>query len=130
MRGGQSVISIQKLVIGEQIRVIRVVIQKAKQQNERKNMNKKFDELAKGLAQSTTRRQALKKLGGGLAGMALACFGLASKAEAGKKKCLPSGGPCTNYFDRKGIVINNCCSDVCYCHTPGPQGGCDYWICA
>jgi hypothetical protein len=36
-------------------------------------MNPKFDELAKQLAQSTTRRQALKKFGAGLAEMALAC---------------------------------------------------------
>jgi hypothetical protein len=41
-------------------------------QNGRKGMNDKFDELAKGLAQSVTRRQPLKKLGVGLAGMALA----------------------------------------------------------
>ena len=47
-------------------------------------MNNKFDELAKGLAQSVTRRQALKKFGAGLAGMALACFGLASKAAPAK----------------------------------------------
>jgi hypothetical protein len=40
-------------------------------------MKDKFDELAKGLAQSTTRRQALKKFSLGLAGMAVACFGLA-----------------------------------------------------
>ena len=44
-------------------------------------MNNKFDELTKGLAQSVTRRAALKKFGVGLAGMALACFGLANKAE-------------------------------------------------
>jgi len=36
-------------------------------------MNDKFDELTKGLAQSVTRRGALKKFGVGLAGMALAC---------------------------------------------------------
>jgi len=48
-------------------------------------VNNKFDELAKGLAQSVTRRGALKKFGVGLAGMALACFGLANKAEAGPK---------------------------------------------
>jgi hypothetical protein len=35
-------------------------------------MNNRFDELAKGLAESTTRRQALKKFSLGLAGMALA----------------------------------------------------------
>src|SRR5258708_5772731 len=35
-------------------------------------MNEQFDELAKGLAQSVTRRQALKKFGVGLAGLAMA----------------------------------------------------------
>jgi hypothetical protein len=45
-------------------------------------MNNQFDELTKSLAQSVTRRAALKKFGVGLAGMALACFGLASKARA------------------------------------------------
>ena len=39
--------------------------------NERKNMNNKFDELTKSLAQSVTRRAALKKFGVGLAGMVL-----------------------------------------------------------
>jgi len=45
-------------------------------------MNNKFDELTKSLAQSVTRRAALKKFGFGIAGMALACFGLANKAKA------------------------------------------------
>ena len=52
-------------------------------------MNNRFDELAKGLAQSVTRRAALKKFGVGLGGMALACFGLADKAEA-NQKCVSS----------------------------------------
>ena len=39
-------------------------------------MNNQFDELTKSLAQSVTRRGALKKFGVGLAGMALAWFGL------------------------------------------------------
>jgi hypothetical protein len=47
-------------------------------------MNKNFDELAKGLAQSVTRRQALKKFGVSLAGMALAGLG-AGRASAGSK---------------------------------------------
>lgn len=38
--------------------------------------------LTKGLAQSVTRRGALKKFGASHAGMALACFGLANKARA------------------------------------------------
>ena len=68
-------------------------------------MGNKFDELAKGLAQSVTRRQALKKFGVGLAGMALACFGLARKAQAGPKTCLPGGSPCEGGAD--------CCSHIC-----------------
>ena len=39
-------------------------------------MNNKFDELTKSLAQPVTRRTALKKFGVGLAGVALARFGL------------------------------------------------------
>jgi hypothetical protein len=45
-------------------------------------MSNKFDELTKGLAQSVTRRAALKKFGVGLAGMALACLGLGNQAHA------------------------------------------------
>ena len=49
-------------------------------------MNNQFDELAKGLAQSVTRRGALKKFGLGLAGLALAALGLADSARADFKK--------------------------------------------
>ena len=66
-------------------------------------MNNQFDELAKGLAQSVTRRAALKKFGVGLAGMALAALGLSSKSEAvqgGNGKNLPPlpgySEPCLN----------------------------------
>ncbi len=45
-------------------------------------MNDKFDELANGLAQSLTRRAALKKFGVSVAGMALACFGLGDAGQA------------------------------------------------
>jgi len=45
-------------------------------------MNNKFDELTKELAESVTRRGAMKKFGLGLAGMALACFGLPNRAKA------------------------------------------------
>ncbi len=68
-------------------------------------MSNRFDELAKGLAQSVTRRQALKKFGIGLAGMALTGFGLAYKAGAAKGTCLPSGSLCTGN--------GQCCSGVC-----------------
>lgn len=42
----------------------------------------KFDELARGMAQSVTRRGALRTFGVGLAGIALAALGLANTAEA------------------------------------------------
>jgi len=67
-------------------------------------MNHKLDELAKQLAQTTTRRQALKKFGAGLAGMALACFGLANRSEA-QTTCLPRGYTCKGDKD--------CCSGMC-----------------
>jgi hypothetical protein len=50
-------------------------------------MNYKFDELAKDLAQSVTRRGALKNFGLGLAGIALASVGLVNRAEAAGKDC-------------------------------------------
>jgi hypothetical protein len=78
----------------------------SEQQTERTSMNNKFDELAKGLAQSTTRRQALKKFGVGLAGMALACFGMANKAEAGEDpNCFGYGVSCCSQR-------NKCCKDA------------------
>src|SRR2546422_848019 len=46
------------------------------------HMNHKFDELTKGLAQSTTRRGALRKFALGLAGVVLATLGLENKAHA------------------------------------------------
>ena len=62
-------------------------------------MNTKFDELTKSIAQSVTRRGAVKKFGVGLAGMALACLGLANRAQADgplcnacMKNCKANGG--------------------------------------
>ena len=82
-------------------------------------MNDKFDELAKGLAQSATRRQALKKFGVGLAGMALACFGLANKAKAATRK---------GYFQVRPIsltdpifVYTGYCVDATTCSTSAPS---------
>ena len=67
-------------------------------------MNTKFDELTKAMAQSVTRRAALKQFGAGLAGMALACFGLSNQAEA-QTACLPYLSLCKNNRD--------CCSGNC-----------------
>jgi hypothetical protein len=68
----------------------------------------KFDELAKGMAQSTTRRQALKKFGVGLAGMALACFGFAG---------MPQGKVCKN--PRSCQRGRECCPGYSCCLFPG-----------
>ena len=69
-------------------------------------MNNKFDELTKSMAQSVTRRGALKKFGLGLAGTALACFGLANKSQARQTQgCLPPGGKCGS--------DQECCSGSC-----------------
>ena len=68
-------------------------------------MNHQFDELTKSLAQSVTRRAALKKFGIGLAGMALACFGLANRTEAAKGGCKSSGQRCHHNEE--------CCSGSC-----------------
>src|SRR5881628_2800867 len=56
--------------------------------NERKNMNNQFDELTRSMAQSVTRRAALKKFGLGLVGMALAGF-LAVPAVSGASSLGP-----------------------------------------
>ena len=65
-------------------------------------MNDKFVELAKGLAQSVTRRGALKKFGLGLAGIALTSLGLANRAEAQSH--------CKSDSDCAGLA---CCKGKC-----------------
>ena len=65
-------------------------------------MSNKFDELTKSLAQPVSRRQALKKFGIGLAGMALACFGLANKAEASQNLCPNCRRSCLYYYRVQG----------------------------
>jgi hypothetical protein len=79
-------------------------------------MNNKFDEIARGMAESVTRRQALKKFSFGIVGMALACFGLANKAEAGG--CKHPGANCK--------ASSECCSGFCFNVIGGkhPNGVC------
>src|SRR5262249_3469725 len=74
--------------------------------HEGKVMNDKFDELAKGMAQSVTRRGALKKFGLGLTGIALAALGLANKAYAdpGRGK---GGGNCNHCSGDYGCNPND-----------------------
>jgi hypothetical protein len=68
--------------------------------------NNKFDELARGMARSVTRRQALRRFGAGIVGIGLATLGLANKTEAAP--CQPSGAQCHSHgADKK------CCSGLC-----------------
>ena len=75
-------------------------------------MNNKFDELTKNLAQSVSRRMALKKFGVGLAGMVLACFGLANKAEAGPgcQSCVKN---CVSYGYSAKYCRETICGSLC-----------------
>jgi hypothetical protein len=73
-------------------------------------MNNKFDELGKGLVQSTTRRQALKKCGVSLAAMALACFALTKRAEAAHHH-LPPGYCCVTPAT-SGYAYDGTCLDL------------------
>jgi hypothetical protein len=89
-------------------------------------MKNQFDELTRSLAQSVTRRAALKQFGLGLAGMALACFGLANRAEVGKVRNCATNADCGSgqvcctgvCWDRPSWCdpVNSCC---CYCEGKG-----------
>ena len=85
-------------------------------------MNNKFDELTKGLAQSVTRRAALKKFGVGLAGVALAALGLANKAEAGPNPCRGPGALCgvpNQLKQSHKMCPQQCCSGRYVCRSTG-----------
>ena len=77
-------------------------------------MNDKFDELAKNLAQSVTRRGALKKFGAGLAGIALATLGLANKGQT--KSHIPGNKGCNHCHYPYGCDL-----------PPEQQSGCFYY---
>src|SRR5215831_10383099 len=84
----------------------------------KENMNNQFDELTKSMAQSVTRRAALKKFGVGVAGMVLAYFGLASKVGAATYQ-----GYCrVGYFCcPPGASLTGLCTDIGRCfsaHSP------------
>jgi hypothetical protein len=65
-------------------------------------------EFTKGLARSVTRRAALRKFGLGVAGMALAYFGLANRSSAAPDKV-------PNWCDRS---TNFCCCKHCKTYFP------------
>jgi hypothetical protein len=95
-----------------QASVSSVVGPKNNKPNERKNMNTKFDELTKAMAQSVTRRAALTRFGVGLAGMVLVAFGLPDIARADKVKTTS----CATDADCASGQV--CCNSVCVAGIP------------
>lgn len=79
-------------------------------------MDDRFDQLAKGVAQSVTRRQGLKRFAGGLVGIALACFLTTGKADS---RCLDSGSPCGKPGQGG---CGSCCSKSFFCEHSADTG--------
>lgn len=77
-------------------------------------MNNKFDELAKSMAQSVTRRGALKKFGLGLASIALISLGFPKRADAAQPlfrcQCKKPNYGCDRYPAYFDACLNYCAS--------------------
>jgi len=73
-------------------------------------MNDKFDELTKSMAESVTRRGALKKFGLGLAGMVLASIGLTSKAQPATRRgyCALADSSQSRWYTGACIDLRGC----------------------
>ena len=71
-------------------------------------MNERFDELAKGMAQSVTRRSALREFSVGLVGIALAVLGLAGPAEAEEHAVCDCSYPCLGCKSCQGACYKKC----------------------
>src|SRR5262245_37728008 len=94
-------------------------------------MNDKFDELAISLAQSLTRRQALRRFGRGLAGIVVAALGLATNAGANPSTHCKTSADCPGFpwVCCEGTCINTDFDSrhcgACHHHCPGGK----YWVC-
>jgi hypothetical protein len=80
-------------------------------------MNDKFDEVTKDLAQSVTRRGALKKFSLGLLGAMLASLVTANKAEARQSCYSHCRNQCTKLYPR-GTFDWQVCYDQCTANCP------------
>ena len=87
-------------------------------------MNDQFDNLAKGIAQSVTRRSALKKCGLGLVGVLLAALGLPNQAQAAyDKTCLNQCSRDCAKRSKKGTPGWQYCYFLCSLNCPIDGGG-------
>ncbi len=86
-------------------------------------MNNKFDELAIGMAQTVTRRGALKKFGAGLAGIALAAIGMTNNAQA-DPAAKKGYGNCNHCVAPYGCSLQDqACLNFCTTKCFGKGGG-------
>ncbi len=81
-------------------------------------MNDKFDELAKNMAQSVTRRQALRRFTVGLAGVVIGSLGAAntSRADPWKPHCKHIACDCSKAYGGCGFqdyACLQCCGPYC-----------------
>jgi hypothetical protein len=81
---------------------------------EKAETNDKFDQLAKGVAESVTRRQSFKRFGLGLG--AMAGFGLSSEAAS---HCIQSGFPCGKPGQGG---CGSCCNKSFFCEISEESG--------
>jgi hypothetical protein len=80
-------------------------------------MEHQFDELAKALAEGVSRREALRRLGGGLAGVLLAFMGLGKAwSQSGSVDC---GSYCRARFTRRSAALRTCVHSCEDCQAGG-----------
>jgi hypothetical protein len=82
-------------------------------------MSNRFDELAKGLASGLTRRDALKRFAGGLAGLLFADVALGSKAEAQAADTCPDYCRSIGINPGGGNAFGKCVSNCAHCKNEG-----------
>jgi hypothetical protein len=86
-------------------------------------MDNRFDELTKSLAEGVSRREALRRLGGGLAGALLASLGLAGVAQgASARDCSIT---CSNFYPPgpARAQCNQVCKKCSNTNNLCPSGG-------
>ena len=87
-------------------------------------MHDKFDELTKAMAQSVTRRGALRKFSLGLVGVIVAALGLPTKAQAAyDKTCLNKCSRDCARRSKKGTPGWQYCYFLCSLNCPIDEGG-------
>src|SRR5262249_13999102 len=92
-----------------------------KDSRKERDMTHAFDELAKGMAEGVSRREALRRLGGGVAGALLASLGLTRGAEAASRADCRAycSSLATKYRKQCQAACQACSSTGCLTGAPG-----------